>query len=391
MILRRSALVLVLGAVWAVAAWLLWHSSLPAYHLPRLDEVALFPPHALRQADHYSAVARLFWLGQTVTQLVVLGLFARYGIRWTRESAAGPVGTGMLLGMIGFALVWIAQLPFAVLTVWWRHRYGLDGSYVQATIGNWFALGVEFVILCFALAIVMNLARVRWIGDRWWLPAAPVFVALQTLLAFVSPWLLGGRPFHAAYVPSLERIEHVHVPVRVISGFSEPNAFATGLGVSRRVFLWQPIVQPPFTPRMDRFVLAHELGHLAHNHIWKSVGWYALFAVPLAFLLSLAARRRGGMGVAAAVPLVILAYVVLQLAALPLRNVVSRHFEAEADWSALRATHDPRAGRQLFRLFVVETEEDPSPPWWDYVFLENHPTLMQRIEMTRYYAATRRP
>jgi STE24 endopeptidase len=384
-ILRRSALVLALGAVWAVAAWLLWRSSLPAYHLPRLDEAALFPPQALHQADRYSAGARLFWLGQTVTQLAVLGLFARYGIRWTRESAAGPVGTGMLLGMIGFALVWIAQLPFAVLTVWWRHRYGLDGSYAQATIGNWFALGVEFVILCFALAIVMNLARVRWIGDRWWLPAAPVFVALQTLLAFVSPWLLGGRSFHAAYVRSLERIEHVHVPVRVISGFSEPNAFATGLGVSRRVFLWQPIVQPPFTPRMDRFVLAHELGHLAHNHIWKSVGWYALFAVPLAFLLSLAARRRGGMGVAAAVPLVIFAYVVLQLAALPLRNVVSRHFEAEADWSALRATHDPRAGRQLFRLFVVETEEDPSPPWWDYVFLENHPTLLQRIEMTEYW------
>jgi STE24 endopeptidase len=318
-------------------------------------------------------------------QLVVLGFYARYGERWTRESAAGPVGTGMLLGMIGFALVWAAQLPFAVLGVWWRHRYGLSGSYAQATVGNWFALGAEFVVLCVALAIVMNLARLRRIGERWWLPAAPVFVGLTTFLAFVSPWLLGGKPFHAPYVARLERIERVHVPVRVISGFGEPNAFATGLGVSRRVFLWRPIVEQPFTPRMDRFVLAHELGHLAHNHIWKSIGWYALFAVPLAFLLSLAARRRGGMGLPAAVPLVILAYVVLQLAVLPLRNVVSRHLEAEADWSALRATHDPRAGRALFRLFAVETLEDPSPPWWDYVFLENHPTLLQRIEMTRYW------
>ena len=125
MTLRRSALLLALGAVWALAAWLLWRSSLPAYHLPRLSERALFPPQALRQAQHYSAVARLFWLGTTLTQLVVLGLFARFGVRWTRESAAGPVGTGMLLGMIGFALVWMAELPFAVLSVWWRHRYGL--------------------------------------------------------------------------------------------------------------------------------------------------------------------------------------------------------------------------------------------------------------------------
>ena len=383
----RAALLLPLAALWAVAAWLLWRSSLPAYHLPHLDEHALFPPAALHRSQHFAAVERLFWLGKTITQLVVLGIFARYGVRWMRESAAGPIGTGMLLGMIGFAFVWAAELPFAVLTVWWRHHYGLSGSYVQATVGNWFALGAQFVLLCVALAIVMGFARVRWIGHRWWLPAAPVFVGLTALLAFVSPWLLGGHPFRAPYVAQLERVEHVHVPVRVIGGFSEPNAFATGLGPSRRVFLWRPIVERPFTPRMDRFVLAHELGHLAHDHIWKTIGWYALFAFPLAFVLSLAARRRGGMGLPEAVPLVIFVYVVVQLGLLPLRNVVSRHLEAEADWSALRATHDPRAGRELFRLFVAETREDPSPPWWDYVFLENHPTPLQRIEMTEYYAA----
>jgi Zn-dependent protease with chaperone function len=231
----------------------------------------------------------------------------------------------------------------------------------------------------------MGLARVKWIGDGWWLPAAPVFVGLRILLAFVSPWLLGGSSLHAAYISKLERIEHVHVPVRVLSGFHEPNAFATGLGASRRVFLWKPIVDPPFTPRLDRFVLAHELGHLAHNHIWKSIGWYALFAFPLAFLLALAARSRGGMRLPEAVPLAIFVYVVLQLVALPLQNVVTRHLEAEADWSALCGTRDPAAGRQLFRLFASETLDDPNPPWWDYVFLENHPTLMQRIEMTRYY------
>jgi STE24 endopeptidase len=294
----------------------------------------------------------------------------------------------MLLGMIGFAFVWAAELPLAVLTVWWRHRYGLSGSYLDATVTNWFALGAQFVLLCVALAIVMGLARARGIGERWWLLAAPVFIGLRTLLAFIAPWLLGGRAFHAPYVAQLQRAEHVHVPVRVLSGFSEPNAAATGLGASRRVFLWDPIVRPPFTPRMDRFVLAHEFGHLAHNHIWKSLGWYALFAFPLALLLALATRGRGGMGVPEAVPLAIFVYVVLQLAALPLQNVVTRHLEAEADWSALRATHDPTAGRQLFRLFASETLEDPSPPWWDYVFLENHPTLLQRIEMTQYYATS---
>jgi STE24 endopeptidase len=384
---RRVAAGLVVAAVWALAAWLLWRSSLPAYRLPHLDPHGLFPAGELHRATHFSEVERLFWLANTVAQLVVLGLFARYGVRFTRESAAGPIGTGMLLGMLGFALVWSAQVPFAVLEVWWRHRYGMSGSYVQATLGNWLALGVGFVFLCAALAIVMGLAR--RVGDWWWLPAAPVFIGLTLLFAFVVPWLLGGTTYRSPDVRSLERIEHVrHVPVRVLDGFDEPNAFATGLGPSRRVFLWRPIVEPPFTPRMQRFVLAHELGHLAHDHIWKSVGWYALFTFPTAFLIALVTRRRGGMGVPAAVPLGIFALVVLQLLQLPLQNVVTRHMEAEADWSALRATHDPRAGRQLFGLFATETLEDPDPPWWDYVFLENHPTLLQRIEMTRYYATS---
>jgi len=374
------------AVLWSLAAWALWRSSLPAYDLPHLEPRTLFPPHALQRAIDYGSGARLFWLAKTVVQLVVLAIFARYGVRWARESAAGPIGTGMLLGMLGFALVWLAQVPFDVVDVWWRHRYGLSGSYVQVTIGNWLALGVEFVFLCLALAIVMGFAR--RIGDWWWLPAAPCFVGLAILFAFVSPWLLGGKPYHAD-VGKLERIEHVrHVPVRVLDGFEEPNAFATGLGASRRVFLWKPIIEPPFTAREDRFVLAHELGHLAHNHIWKSIGWYALFALPGTFLIAVLTRRRGGMARPGAVPLAIFVLVVLQLVQLPIQNLVTRHMEAEADWAALRATRDPQAGRQLFRLFASETLDDPDPPWWDYVFIENHPTLLQRIEMSRYYATS---
>jgi STE24 endopeptidase len=229
----------------------------------------------------------------------------------------------------------------------------------------------------------MGFARWRRVGERWWLFAAPVFIGLAVLFSFISPWLLGGTPYHRD-VRELERIENVrHVPVRVLDGFDEPNAFATGLGTSRRVFLWEPILEAPFTPREDRFVLAHELGHLAHEHIWKSLAWYALFAIPGAYLIARITRRRGGMGVPEAVPLGVLVLVVLQLLQLPLQNMITRHMEAEADWSALKATRDASAGRGLFEHFATVSLDDPRPPWWDYVLLENHPTLMQRIAMAR--------
>jgi STE24 endopeptidase len=387
-----AALAAALAAVWAVAAVLLWHSSVPALHLRQLNPRAYFSAPELHDAASYSRGARWLWALTTIAQLAALAVFARFGVRWARESAAGRMGTGMLLGMLGFALVWAVQLPFAVLEVWWARHNALEGTgYLEATLGNWLALGGKFVFLCLALAIVMGFAG--RLGDWWWLPAAPCFIGLALLFSFVTPYLLVGSrladPDLRAATTRLERIEHVqHVPVKVITGMSEPNAFATGLGPSRRVFLWDSIIKPPFTHREVKIVIAHELGHLAHHHIWRQVGWYALFAFPGAFLIAAGTRRRGGMRAPEAVPLSLFVLVALNLVASPLQNVITRHMEAEADWSALRATHDPAAAQQLFETFVPTTLSQPDPPTWDYILLENHPTIMQRIEMARAYAAS---
>jgi len=327
--------------------------------------------------------------------VAALAVYARFGVRFARESAAGRMGTGMLLGMLGFALVWAVQVPFTVVELWWERRHRLSRlGYVDVVLGNWLALGGTFLFLCLALAIVMGFARL--VGDAWWLPAAPVFVGLTVLFAFVNPYLGSTHrlrdPELRAAAARLERIEGVrHVPVdveQVRDVTTLPNAEATGLGPSRRIIVWDTLVDGRFTDREVTVVLAHEVGHLAHGHIWKSIGWYALFAVPGTFLIARATRRRGGMREPEAVPLSLLVLVVLGLLALPLENVVTRHLEAEADWSALRATNDPQGARSLFERFVPTTLGDPDPPLWAYVMLENHPTIMQRLALTRAYAAS---
>ena len=72
---------------------------------------------------------------------------------------------------------------------------------------------------------------------------------------------------------------------------------------------------------------------------------------------------------------------VLALVTAPLQNAVSRRYEAEADWRALNATRDPASATKLFRSFETTSLEQPNPSLWDYLWLENHPTLMQRIAM----------
>jgi STE24 endopeptidase len=82
-----------------------------------------------------------------------------------------------------------------------------------------------------------------------------------------------------------------------------------------------------------------------------------------------------------AVPVALLVLVLLQLLVAPLMNVVSRRDEAEADWSALRATRDPAAARQLFRGLATTSLADPNPPTWTYLLFATHPTIVQRIGM----------
>jgi len=393
----RATVLALLAAAWAVAAWLLWRSSVvPSLRLPQLDEHRYFSAAQLRATASFGRFSVVDWVLTTLAELGALAVYARKGVRFARESAAGPLGTGMLLGMIGFALVWAAQLPFGVADLWWQRRHHLTHvGYVTEIFGNWLALGGQFVFLCLTLAIVMGLARK--LPGLWWAAAAPVFIGVALLFAFVNPYLLTTHrlsdPQLRAASARLERIEHVrHIPIGVEDGHditSLPNAEATGLGVSRRVVLWDTLVRD-FTPREVTVVIAHELGHLAHDHIWKDIGWYALFAFPGTFLIARATRRRGGMGRPEAVPLSLFVLVALSLLAVPLQNAISRHMEAEADWAALEATHDPAGATALFRRFVPTTLSEPNPSSFDYVMLENHPTIMQRIAMAQAWRSNRR-
>jgi STE24 endopeptidase len=175
------------------------------------------------------------------------------------------------------------------------------------------------------------------------------------------------------------------IPIKVqrVKKFTTaPNAEAVGLGPSRRVILWDTLLQRPFEPKEVRFVLAHELGHHSRNHIWKGFGWYALFAVPIAFVIATGTRRRGGMYEPRAVPLALLIAVVAQVAITPAQGVVTRRYEAEADWVALQTTRDPAAGREAFVDLARTSLADPQPPRWTYVLGETHPTIMRRIGMT---------
>ncbi|HET9938851.1 MAG TPA: M48 family metalloprotease [Gaiella sp.] len=390
----RVVVVAVVAVAWAAVAWVLAGTVVPGdLSLPEIDVDAVFGRELVDRAEHYERFLYVDWFLAQVALLAALGVYARYGVRYARESAAGPIGTGMLLGMLGLAIGWLTQLPFALAALWWDRRYGVsEVGYLEAIFGGWLGLGGTFVAVCVALLVVMALAR--RLGWWWWLPGSAVLTLIALLLVFVGPYLTTGldRPdpeLQATY-DRYERDQGVEdVPLRVeeVSGdTSQANAYAFGIGPSRRTVLWDTLLDGRFTEGEVDVVLAHELGHHSSNHIPEAVVWFGLFALPSALLLTIATRRRGGMGRPAAIPLALLVAAVVQLALAPAQGVVSRRSESEADWKALQTTRNPQAARGLFREFADTSLGDPSPPTWAYVLLQSHPTLAQRVAMADAWA-----
>ena len=173
-----------------------------------------------------------------------------------------------------------------------------------------------------------------------------------------------GSPRRRTQLAREQGVPDIPVEVEDVDEFTdEPNAFAIGLGPTRRVILWNTLLERPFSDREVRVVIAHELGHHSRDHLWKLSGWFALVALPVAWRdrarhppprrdVRAAGRAARAAGRAWS----------LQIARHPgPERRSSRRYEAEADWVALQTTRDPRAARASSRGAGGEEPHRPGP------------------------------
>ncbi len=386
-----------LAAGWVVAGALLWQTTVPGdLRRPHVDPNRYWSDRALRRAAHFDGFLRWDWVAATLAALAVLLVLVRLGPRIAAAWELGRVGTGVMVGAVATLALWAAGLPFGLAALWWGRRYGIEKqSYLGWLLGQWPALLGEVVGLTVVLTILLLLAG-RF-PRAWWAIAGPLFTAVAFVLVLVIPYAatIGTRPPRetklAAQLRELERREGISgTPVRIETASDRTtaaNAAAIGIGPSARVVIWDTLLDGRFSAGEIRVVAAHEFGHVARRHIWKGLGWYALIEIPGFLVLALVTARRGGMARPGVVPLALLVIALFHLAVTPFTNVVSRRYEGEADWRALQATHDPGSMVRLFRHFGTFDLQQPDPPGWSYVWLDDHPTLAQRIAMAKAWAS----
>jgi STE24 endopeptidase len=400
---RRTLLGVAMGAaICGAMAFLLLRTDVPALNMPSLDPANYFSPAELNRIHEFRAVTRWFWLSSTLIELGVLALLAWRG-RWLafvvrrvlRLPPAADVRCGAAVAACCSFAVWFATLPVGVVRHWWYRRYALTEQGYGAWVGDQ-ALAVLVTTVGVVLAVGLAVYLAVRLGRGWWLVGSAAIAVLGALVVLAQPLVveplfnrftpIGDRNL-ASRIETLGNRLGVGVESVDVSDASRRtttvNASVTGIGPTRHVILYDTLLDGRFTEGEILWVSAHELAHVARGHVWKGVAWFALFAIPGLAAIAWVTERRGGLRDPAVVPLALVCAFILSVLTLPAQNSISRRYETEADWIALRITDDPASQISTQLRFALTGLADPDPPAWALIVLGSHPTTMQRIEMAK--------
>lgn len=400
-----TAVVILLGALLAVLLWLLtpWH-PLPGAEAGSASLAKYFTRAEIaRSAAFHDAIEEPVWWSLAVGIAVPVALgctpLARRLVAFvTARSSREPLQVAALCAAV-VIVQRLATLPFDARAHSVAHSYGLS---TQSWAG-WFAdvsksTGIRLVLT--SLVLLGLVAIARRFPSTWYAFAGLAAAVLVVVGSFVYPVLL--EPVFNRFQPlpagalhtrllALANREGVAVDEILVADASRRttarNAYVSGFGVSRRVVVYDTLLQSS-TDDQVASVVAHELGHAARNDVTVGTAEGAVAAAlgaTVLFLLlrSPAVRRPAGArsaGDPAVVPLVLALAAVVGFVALPVQNLISRQVEARADVVALDLTRDP-AGfiavqRQLAVSNLSSLRPDPVVAFW----FSTHPDPLARIE-----------
>ncbi len=400
MIRRVPGLVLI-AALGGLAAWL-WQAELPS-HVPHLAARAAFTQGQIDRAADYREPQYLLAVGALVLEPAAALAWARWG-RTCAVRNAPPVVAGGIAAAVAATVAAAALVPLGYVDHVRAVNAGLDlrstaewGRDAAVGLAAWAAGVAVAYAVCLAIG---RRAREPWlaVGLAAWIAVA-AFVTVQPVL--IDPLFASTHPIRdrtvRTLVGSVERqVGAVPDSVSVSDASArttEENAFVDGLGPTERLVVYDTVLRHAPVDE-SRALLAHELGHVDRRHTLKGVLWFGVLGLPALWAVLAvagpAARRRrlDGAFDPRAAPLVVAGLLVAAALLTPVENGISRRYEAEADWVALRATGDDDGMAGLQKRLALADLSNPDPPGWAVALLFDHPPVMDRIAVARNYPSS---
>ena len=285
-----------------------------------------------------------------------------------------------------------------------EHRYQLSNLRLRGWIwdeAKGFLVGVVLAgIVAELLYFIM-----RETPQHWWLVAWAAFLGLFVLLAQLAPVVLFPIFYKFAPLENEElkarlvrlgeragtRIRGVY-QWRLSEKSKKANAALTGLGNTRRIILADTLLANYSTDEIEA-VLAHELGHHVHRHIFKSIlvqagitfvgfwaaNWVLHYAVDRLHMFETLSDF-------ANLPLLMLVATVLSFLVLPLLNAYSRFNERQADRYAFQSIATVAPFISAMNKLAEQNLAERSPSKWVEWLFHSHPAISRRVAAAQAWA-----
>jgi len=285
-----------------------------------------------------------------------------------------------------------------------EHQFHLSNQRLRSWLWDeikGFLVGMILAVIVVELLYLI----IRQAPQYWWLIAWVTFLALFVLMAQLAPVVL----FPIFY--KFEPLQNEELKSRLVSlgeragtkvrgvykwNLSEKskkaNAALTGLGNTRRIILSDTLLEQYSADEIEA-VLAHELGHHVHKHIFKSivvqagitlVGFWAAN-----WVLHYAMERWhifDTLSDFANLPLLVLISTVLSFLLLPALNAFSRYNERQADRYTFRSIASVQPFISSMNKLAAQNLAERTPSKWVERFFHSHPSISRRVAAAEQWA-----
>jgi STE24 endopeptidase len=411
-----------LAALALTAGLRLWLARRHIRHIERCREQvpAAFSEHIgaaahQKAADYSSARTRLGMFDLVIGAALLLaftlgGALQALHEAWLRVFDAGGYAQGIALIASVALISGLIDLPLSLYrTFVIEARFGFN----KMTLTLFFTDLAKQTLLGAVLGLPLLLCvlwLMQWMGELWWLYVWATWIVFNLLVLTVYPTLIA--PLFNKFTP----LEDAGLKRRIETllakcGFraqglyvmdssrrsSHGNAYFTGFGAAKRIVLFDTLLTR-LAPAEIEAVLAHELGHFRHHHVWKRMA--VLFAASLGLLGLLgyvmnqdwfyAGLNVQARSTALALMLFFLVVPVFTFLLHPLASLYSRKHEYEADAYAAEHAMPTDLIHALVKLYQDNAATLTPDPLYS-AFYDSHPPALLRIARLQNTLAPGRP
>ena len=385
----------------------------------RVQGYTLSPAQEAQAIGYARARHELYFLDVAYGFLLLILLLQLRVAPFFRDIAERTVEIRFAQTVVFVALLLLTIDILSLPTAIWGHVLALK---YQQSIQGWSSWLVDWAKeqgLEIAIAVILVWIlywAIRKSPRRWWLYFWIAAVPLIILGAVIEPLIV--EPLFFKFTPLAnsqphlaERIEQVvkraglDIPqdrmfeMNASSKRRDVNAYASGLGATKRVVVWDTSIQR-MTGDEILFVFGHEMGHYVLGHVFEGIvfscGVLLLFLYLAYRILNWMLARWGkgwsirGPDDLASLPALILLLSVFGFLFTPISNAFSRHIEHQADQYGLEVIHGlvpdaPVVAAHAFQVLGEVDLEEPNPSTAVKLWFYNHPPLDERMRFAQTY------